>query len=303
MEKSIGYDKGKKVMKKLVVLLLLITLTAAALCSCGDLITDFAAYTDAGSYTPGGGSVSADEIKEICVYWESGSVKIEESDTDKITFSEVSSLDTDKDSLGEATENKELQESLKMRYKADNGKLTIRFCKSGLRVRTGAVKDLKKDLTVYVPKGTEFSEVRADVVSSDVYMADIKAKKIEFNSVSADIKLVDCVTDGIKCDTVSGDLKIKTDDVLKKIDMNAVSGNLDVEARSVDQLDMQSVSANAELSLKEFDFALTLTGVSVKFEADGISYEKTGENKYKFGDGDGSITFESVSGKVRLEEK
>ena len=117
------------------------------------------------------------------------------------------------------------------------------------------------------------------------------------------MKLVDCKTDKIKCDTVSGDLKITTDDVLKNIDMNSVSGNLTVNAKSVDKLDMDSVSANADLTLEVFDFDLKLSGVSTKLDADGISFEKTGEKNYKFGDGTGEITFESVSGKVRLEEK
>lgn len=288
-------------MKKLIVLLLLISLTVAPLCSCGNLITDFSSYVDANSYTTGGGSVS--DITEICVNWVSGSVKIEESDTDKITFSEKSSLDSEKDSIGESTENKELSESLKMRYKTDGGKLTIQYCKSGLRVRAAAIKDLKKDLTIYVPKGSDFSGIKADVVSSDVYMADIKAAKIELNSVSADMKLIDCEVDRIKCDTVSGGLKISTEDMLNDMEMNSVSGNLEISAKSVNKIDINSVSANAELSLKEFNFTLKLSGVSTKLEADGISYEKTDEKKYKFGDGTGDVSFESVSGKVRLEEK
>ena len=290
-------------MKKITISVLLISVLLLSLCSCGSLITDFSSYADASSYTVGGGSVSADDITEICVNWVSGSVKIEESDTDKITFSEVSSLDTEKDSLGEATENKELSESLKMRYKTNNGKLTIQFCKSALRIRTAAIKDLKKDLTLYVPKGTELSEIRADIVSSDLYIADVSTKKIDLNSVSADMKLVNCKTDKIKCDTVSGDLKIMTDDVLNDMEMNAVSGNLSITAKSVDKLDMDSVSANADLTLEEFNFTLNLSGVSTKLSADGINFEKTSEKNYKFGDGTGDVTFESVSGKVRLEEK
>ena len=290
-------------MKKAVASLLIISFLLITLCSCSGLITDFAAYVDPGSYTVGGGSVSADDIKEICVNWVSGSVKIEEADTDKITFSEVSSLDTEKDSLGEATENKELSESLKMRYKTDGGKLTIQFCKSALRIRTAAVKDLKKDLTVYVPKDVKYDEIRADVVSSDVYMAYIHTGKIALNSVSADMKLISCETDKIKCDTVSGNLTVTTDDDISEIDMDAVSGGLNVTAKSISKLDMDSVSANADLTLQKFDFTLKLTGVSASLDADGIVFEKTDEKNYKFGDGTGDITFESVSGKVRLEEK
>ncbi|MBQ7700453.1 MAG: DUF4097 family beta strand repeat protein [Clostridia bacterium] len=290
-------------MKKIIILVLLLSMFLFSLCGCGNLITDFSSYADANSYTTGGGSVSADDINEICVNWVYGSVKIEGSDTDKITFSEVSSLDSGKDSIGEATENKELNESLKMRYKTDGGRLTIQFCKSALRIRAAVVKDLKKDLTIYVPNNREFTEIKADVVSSDIYIAYTGADKIELNSVSADMKLVDCKTDKIKCDTVSGDLNVTTDEALEDIDMNAVSGNLKINAKSIEKLDMDSVSANAELTLEVFDFDLKLSGVSTKLEADGISFEKTSEKNYKFGDGAGNVTFESVSGKVRLEEK
>ena len=98
-------------MKKIIILVLLLSMFLFSLCGCGNLITDFSSYADANSYTTGGGSVSADDINEICVNWVYGSVKIEGSDTDKITFSEVSSLDSGKDSIGEATENKELNPS------------------------------------------------------------------------------------------------------------------------------------------------------------------------------------------------
>ena len=65
----------------------------------------------------------------------------------------------------------------------------------------------------------------------------------------------------------------------------------------------KSVSANADLYLKNVDLTLSITGVTATFEADGLSFEKTAANKYKFNDGTGSVSFESVSGKVRLEEK
>lgn len=265
--------------------------------------TEYSAYLNFSSYQTAAGKVSVSDITDIEINWVTGSVRIEESDTDEVSFSEVSSLDTEKDSLGEATENKEVSESLKMRYKVDGGKLTIQFCKSALRIRTGAVKDLKKDLTVYVPKGTKFSEIKTDVVSSGVYIGYVHTEKFTLNSISADMKLSGCEADAIKCDTVSGNLTVTTDEALQNMDFKSVSGALTVNARSVINLKADTVSANVELCLREFDFALTLSGISAEFEANGISYEKTGETNYKFNDGTGSVNFKSVSGKVRLEEK
>ena len=292
-------------MKKTVtaIILTLSLLLTFSGCTLSGNITEFTSYLNDNSYTVASGTVSVSDIKSIEINWETGSVKIEESDTDKISFSEVSNLDSDKDSLGEATENKELSESLKMRYKTDGGKLVIQFCKSALRVRTGAVKDLKKDLTVYVPKDVKFDEIKTNVISSAVYAAYLNAAVIELNGVSADLKLAGCDADTLKCDTVSGNFSVTTDGELKDLEFNSVSGDLTVNAKSVLKLAAVTVSANADLHLNEFDFLLTLSGVSTTLEDNGISYEKTGEKNYKFSDGAGSVKFESVSGKVRLEEK
>lgn len=290
-------------MKKIIIIVSAALSLLLTFCGC-DLsgITEYTSYLDFSSYTTATGTVSVSDIKSIEINWVTGSVRIEESDKDEVTFSEVSSLDTKKDSIGEATENKELSESLKMRYKADGGKLIIQFCKSALRIRTGAVNDLKKDLTVYVPKGTEYDEIKVNVVSSGVYIANVTANKLDLNGISADTKLVGCDAESIKCDTVSGNVTYTTDDTLKDMNFKSVSGNLTVNAKSVAKLNADTVSANVDLCLKEFDFTLTLTGASPTLEDNGVSYEKTGEN-YKFNDGAGSIKVESVSGKVRLEEK
>lgn len=329
-------------MKKAAVSLLIIASLLISLCACGASVTDFLSYADSAKYTVGGGSVSADEITEITVNWVSGSVRIEGSDTDKITFSEVSSADKATDAIGEATKNQELSESLKMRYRTDGEKLTIQFCKSGLRVRTNAIKDLKKDLTVYLPAGTELKNVKLDVVSSDVFMSDIKADGLDINSVSAKLKLVSCGTPDFKCNTVSGDLEIKDGGEIKKLSVKSVSGdvsvqasaldeisvktvsgktsltaekplpgsgietvsgNIEVNAPGVEKLNIKSVSADTVLALDSFDFILEFKGAASTFEADGILMEKLGEKKYKFKDGAGSVTFESVSGKVKLEER
>ena len=289
-------------MKKTAVLsLILIPVLLLSLSSCSYI--SFMSYGDPGSYSVGSGSAKAEEITEICVNWYSGSVRIEAADTDIIMFSEISSMDKKTDSLGEATKNKELSESLRMRYKTENGRLTIQFCKSDLRVRARAISDLEKTLTVYVPRTAVFRSIEIDTVSSTLYMLGIKTDTIDLNTVSGDLKLADCETDKVVCNTVSGKVDITTDQIIKNTDFNSVSGDLMISAEGIGTLTAKSVSANADLYLKKVDLTLSITGVTATFEADGLSFEKTAANKYKFNDGTGSVSFESVSGKVRLEEK
>lgn len=328
-------------MKKIISVIVLSSLLLS-LCACRIDIMNYSVYANAVKYTTGGGSVKAEEVKSIEVNWISGSVKIEvKDDTDTITFSETSSLDTEKDALGEATENKELKESLKMRYLVEGGKLIIQFCKSALSVRAAAVKDLKKDLTVTVPSDAEFEKIKADIVSSDLFVSKAIASDISVNSVSADVKLVDIKTDAAVCKTVSGNVEIKTDNALKTLRTDTVSGDLNaectadetefrsvsgktefktgsdlkkmkvdttsgavkLEAPAVDELSVKGVSANVSLILEKADLTLKMTGVSTSVEANGVKYEKTEEKTYKFGDGAGSVTVNSVSGTVSIEVK
>lgn len=289
-------------MKK--VIFILIGAIILSLYSCNFLSTvDYSTFSDENSYTILSGEAAVNDIENIQINWVTGSVKIETYDGDAVKFFEVSSLDKDNDALGEATENKTLNESLKLRYKTDGGKLIIQFCKSGLRVRSGAVKDLKKDLTVYVPAETSFSIVEADVVSSDVYMNGLTATEIKCNGVSAESKLVDCKVDSISCKTVSGDTEIITDGALKKLSYDSVSGDLKIDAESVEELTANGVSADISLTLKKADFTLKLTGATASLEANGINYEKTEEKAYKFGDGAGNLKVDCVSGKVSVTVK
>ena len=74
-------------------------------------------YSDSSSYSIGDFSANADEISSIDIEWISGSVNISEYDGDGITVSEDGFDDED----------------TKLRYRIKNGKLSIRFVKSGWR--------------------------------------------------------------------------------------------------------------------------------------------------------------------------
>ena len=282
----------------------LIVCAALLFCGCGPAaITDFPSYLSEGDYTVATGTVKAADIKQIVIEWVSGSVRIEESDVDQITFSEVNSLDEKTDSLGEIRKDKELTESLKMRYKTEGGTLTIRFCKSGLRVRAGAVKNLKKDLTVYGPAGTELDLIDVNVVSSDVYMNGIKSAKTTLNGVSASLKLADCTTGEAVIRTVSGSVGITSGTAPDRIEIESVSGKAALDLPSVSELKVDCVSADVSLSLHSADFTLTLAGISSALEVNGFKYDKKEDRTYVFGSGEGTVSIQSVSGSVLIESK
>ena len=287
-------------MKKAVVILLI---SAVLLSLAGCSVTSYSSYDNESKYTAATNAVITDEIDEIEINWISGSVKIETYDGDGIKIAETSSLDKKSDSIGEATENKTLSESLKMRYLSEDGKLTVQFCKSGLKVRSSAVSKLEKELTVYVPAGREFKLINANTVSAGLYMNGVTAELIRCDAVSAANKLVGCKANEIKVNTVSGDTEITTKDVLCKTTFKSVSGDLTAEAEGIADLDVSCTSADVILNVTKADFTLKLTGVTASLEANGINYEKTEEKAYKFGDGSGKITVDGVSAKVSVKQK
>ena len=162
---------------------------------------------------------------------------------------------------------------------------------------------MKKDLTIYVPADCTFKAIDAELASADLYINGVTADKIKCDNMSSENKYVDCAVNEITVNTMSGNTAVNTKDKLKKMTYNAMSGNLTVDAEGIDALDVSSMSADISLNVKNADFTLKLTGVTASLEANGINYEKTEENAYKFGDGNGKINFDSTSGKVSVNVK
>lgn len=286
-------------MKKLSAAALAVSL---ALLLCGCAVTSFGSYEDRG-FTAAVGVVSAGDADEIEIHWVTGSIVIEEADVREITFFETDANGKKTDALGEAAKNKELSESLRMRYKSSDGKLEIRFCKSDLRVRSGAVENLNKRLTVRVPTGTSLRAVEIDAVSSDVSATGISSEKIQLNGVSAALELKGCTVRDLDCETVSGNISVVSASVIDDITVNSVSGEINVEMPGIVRLDADCVSAGLSLVLSEADFTLDLEGLSADVAADGVEYTKISDKSYKFGKGTGEARVESVSGKIRVAVK
>ena len=284
--------------------ILMITLCALMITGLsGCAVRNYSTYENSGKYTAASSAALSEQINEIEINWSSGSVKIETYDGDAVKFSEVSSLDKQSDAIGEATENKTLKESLKMRYTVSDGKLIIQFCRSGLRVRLSAVEDLKKDLSIYVPAGSSFKLIDAVLMSADFYVNGVAADAIKCVSMSSESRFVDCKVDEIDVNTTSGNTTVNMKDVLKTMTYRTVSGDLTVDAEGIDALNVSSMSADITLNVKKADFTLSLTGLSASLEANGINYEITKEKAYKFGDGNGKITVDGQSGKVSVNAK
>lgn len=263
-------------------------------------------YSDSSSYSIGDFSANADEISSIDIEWISGSVNISEYDGDGITVSEDGFDDED----------------TKLRYRIKNGKLSIRFVKSGWRngIIFGVGKlSLEKDLTILVPKGKQFRELDMELVSSSVEVNGISADDFDIDTVSGAVNIENLTTNDIDIEGVSGaitlkDVSARTADIenvsgaidfsgtVREIDFNTVSGGITAEFSEVPEIvSIDSVSGSTDIWMPKTGISAEIDSVSGNVYAFGDKLGKSGE--YTVGDGYMKLNVDTVSGGVEIEER
>ncbi len=236
----------------LVLVLLIGTLTVGCTIN-GDDVSSVK-YKNSKEYKLGGATINTD-IEEIEIQWVNGDINIEYANVDGIEFSEIMA--------------KDYNEEYKLRYLVSGNKLMIRFCKSGITVKG----QIKKNLTVKIPKNYEFKTTTIETVSGKVVLPDsFKSEIISYDGVSADF-------------TNEGQI------LYTKMDVNTVSGEVIIEADAKEETEINTVSGDVTLSGR----------LSGTIDADSVSGDVivvvTSATKFK-------ADYDSVSGRYRtsLEE-
>lgn len=257
-------------------------------------------YADADRYTPGNGSFKKDKVKNVDVNWVSGNITVEEHDSDEIVFSE---------------ENEEIDEKYKMHYYLQGDTLRIQFCQStrwDFFRRTPA-----KRLTVKIPKGYVFNELKVDATSSKTDVSNVNAKKIDVETVSGQLDISDVKADTLELETVSGSLavknakadKVKFNSVSGKVGVNgdfvevdgeSVSGGIQVQSKNrIAKAKLEAVSGSVTLKIPE------LKGFSAKHESVSGSFNcefptTNSKKRVEYKDGSAEFDFETVSGSINI---
>ncbi len=208
-------------------------------------------------YSTGDGEASADKLSGLEIDWVGGDILIEpyEGETVKLTETGAQS------------------EELKMRYIVANGKLSVKYCKSGFNLDINSAKTLK----INVPYGLVFKTVNIDCVSADVTVKDIKTKDF-------------------KVDTVSGNIIFSGE--AEGIDMDTVSGNSEIHVKTLKKYDIDTVSGKNVLYLPS-----DIAGFKVSFDSVSGNFEnRFAEGSPKiYGDGSVKIDCDTMSGSLIIE--
>ncbi len=260
-------------------------------------------YDDAEEYVCGEAALT-ESVSALEIHWVAGSVRLAYHDEDTVAFSESSMMATEKETS--------------LYYRVKEGVLTIQFAKSG----HVDLVNLKKDLTVYLPRGTRPDRLGLHLISAEAQIEPMQVTALAIETVSGDVTFEGGEVASAVIDTVSGDVSVSGDVIMETAAVETVSGKIELRMPAIRALMVDSVSGNvtyrqgevlAEASVTaqsvSGDLNLYLPegiGMQVVLEGVGKNIESTlamtenGEGKYLIGEGGARLLFESVSGDLHL---
>lgn len=237
-------------------------------------------YPDSDRYQVGSASLPAQALTELEINWIAGSVTLQVTDGDSISFREPQGLD---------------QEN-QLRYLVSGNRLILQYRKSGWA--WGNIPG--KDLTVEIPRSMldRLTLVKLDTTSAHITARGLQAGTVEIDAVSGPAVLEDCRFDSLEMDTVSGGLRFSG--FLDRLEFEAVSGDAQLAFGAVPQsLSFDAVSGRCSMTLpQDAAFSASLDSVSGDFTS-GFPISKQGDTYY-CGTGGGSFRFDTVSGDITI---
>lgn len=231
------------------------------------------------------GSVEASLVHNIEIDWAAGSITVQPGDTDKIIFSE--------------TEVRE--ENLKMVWKQSGDKLVIQFRKDNFNWNGfNFGSDLSKDLIVTVPRDWNCKELDLDAASAKVKVSELTIEKVDMDTASGICTFENCNVDEIDFDTASGNVYFSG--TLNTLNCDSASASCTVVLTNVPKrINMNGVSGDLDITLPEnCGFSASVDSVSGRFTSDFPTTVSGGH--YTYGDGSCRIGISAVSGNLYIQK-
>lgn len=277
-------------------------------------------YANAEKYTAGDTELSGN-IKKLEINWTSGKVNIAYHAEDTVTVKE--------------TADKSLEDKQKLRWWLDGDTLRIQYAKSSINIGW----NLKKELTVTLPEGMKLEEAKIALTSGALAAPDLKAEKVELGITSGSIDAsaeaktaaVNATSgkvmfrlkgdaDRLTVHSTSGQLNLEAEKV-KEVQAGSTSGKMELRVEEAGTVSAESTSASILADVKKADklristtsgpvtaavspepgFTANINTVSGNVNTD-VAMTRNG-NRYTCGDGSMEIDVNTVSGGIRIEKK
>ena len=199
--------------------------------------SDAVTYEGADDYTAGGADLDAAAVRSIRLSWLTGSVTLRASGDGKIHFSE--------DYSGE--------EQYRLRYRVQDGTLSIEPCQSGVSLVP------EKRLTLELPEAS-LEALSLELASAKLDARDVNADTLSISGVSGSMELENIHAGTLDIETVSGSLRC-TQLETQALRLSSVSGSVDI-AGSFLRADAEATSGSVRLASSQLPEALNVSTVS-----------------------------------------
>lgn len=252
--------------------------------SSGDFSIGVTGNVYSGDYNIGGGSIT-EPINAVEVDWVSGKIEISvyDGETTEISENEIS------------------DEDYKLRYRVENGRLTVHSEKSGFSF--GIISRPKKELTIKIPRvyGENLKEIKISSTSADINLNGLTvSESADIDTVSGRVTAENLNTASLECDTVSGD--VKASGAIEAFDLDSTSGSAQITTTvPLKKLETDTVSGDVTLTLPENSgFTLEFDSVSGDFNCELPIANRNG--KHICNDGSAEFEADSTSGDFTIKK-
>lgn len=241
-------------------------------------------YEDASTYQVGNATIR-ETVHDLSINWLAGDVTVLPADGDDITVTEEYSGDDD---------------SLRLRWKVEDGELIIQYCKP---VRFGARREVRKNLTVAIPAAMleNMDDVEIDAVSCNVRYTG-NANQLNVDTVEGDIT-VNGKLGELDMDTVDGKTVFRGS--VRRADFDGVNTAVTMYLNEASELYFDCVDGDVTLYLADSitGFSAELDSIGNKITADGFDGLDAVSNKgARWGDESLRIKMDGVDMKLEIKK-
>ena len=230
--------------------------------------------------------IPAEQIRDIEIQWVAGKILIQPMDIEEIKFSESTVADI-KDTLV---------------WKMHGNTLSIAFCEDAVGNFIGFrnTANLSKDLTLYVPRDWTCDSLKIAAASATLEANDLRINEVELDTASGACKFDNCIVKELDLDTASGDIRFYG--FLDILDCDAASASVYAILTNVpSRMDMDSMSGNLDITLPDgAGFIANVEGLSAHFSTDFETTTRNGSHVH--GDGHCRISLSAMSGDVIIRK-
>lgn len=182
---------------------------------------------------------------------------------------------------------------------SSNGTLKIKYDSKDTHLPSLTAKH-GKDLIINVPLNWECQKLTVNAASADIEVNSLLIQEAELNTASSDCRFDDCHVGELEVNAASGNVVFNG--TLKEFENDSASGSADLQLYNIpEKIEMDSVSGDLNLRLpSDCGFTIKKDALSMKLDCDFPIDNSVDRNVIVCGDGHCQISLSGLSGKVAI---